>query len=205
MVVFLTRAHKFCMMEINQEVINLLDSSSDDEVVWDAEADAINFEIHRNPIPQPGPRFFRGGIADLKKRERLQYQADLREQMYDDGDDDGDGPVIFGIDVPVCVSLHFYLKRPNNDFKNNTRGIGRLKALAASCFCPPIGPDIDNLAKFALDCMNGIVYADDKQVVELKLFKHRDNFNECTGNTMISVSRYFPTPAVVRRARRNAI
>ena len=32
-------------------------------------------------------------------------------------------------------------------------------------------PDIDNLAKFALDAMNGAIYSDDKQIVHLVAYK----------------------------------
>lgn len=32
-------------------------------------------------------------------------------------------------------------------------------------------PDIDNMVKFYLDCMNELVYADDRQVVELSARK----------------------------------
>ncbi len=36
---------------------------------------------------------------------------------------------------------------------------------------PMVKPDIDNLVKQVLDCMNGIVWEDDKQVVELEVYK----------------------------------
>nr|DAQ86101.1 MAG TPA: Endodeoxyribonuclease RusA [Caudoviricetes sp.] len=32
-------------------------------------------------------------------------------------------------------------------------------------------PDADNIAKAVLDGLNGVVYADDKQIVELKVIK----------------------------------
>ena len=42
---------------------------------------------------------------------------------------------------------------------------------------PTVKPDIDNVVKAALDAMNGVVYADDKQVFEVivsKRYTERD-------------------------------
>ena len=36
---------------------------------------------------------------------------------------------------------------------------------------PTVKPDIDNVVKAALDAMNGVVYADDKQVFEVTVTK----------------------------------
>lgn len=37
-----------------------------------------------------------------------------------------------------------------------------------------VGKDLDNIAKAVLDACNGVVYADDRQVVELHVNKHYD-------------------------------
>lgn len=36
---------------------------------------------------------------------------------------------------------------------------------------PVVKPDLDNVAKIVLDSLNGIAYADDKQIVELRVKK----------------------------------
>jgi len=36
---------------------------------------------------------------------------------------------------------------------------------------PAITPDVDNIAKIILDALNGIAYADDKQVIDLRVIK----------------------------------
>ena len=77
------------------------------------------------------------------------------------------------------MTIWFYVKRLTEDFKSSKRGLGRLKSIAARMCSPPIGCDIDNLAKVALDAMNEIVYDDDKQVFHLVLYKLRDNDGEC--------------------------
>ena len=49
----------------------------------------------------------------------------------------------------------------------------------------PCTPDVDNLAKFYLDGMTGIVFDDDAQVVELTVVKLRDNLGTCEGRVAI--------------------
>lgn len=45
------------------------------------------------------------------------------------------------------------------------------KAAAAADIIYPGKPDIDNIAKIVLDSFNGVVFADDAQVYDLKVFK----------------------------------
>jgi Holliday junction resolvase RusA-like endonuclease len=91
--------------------------------------------------------------------------------------------------VPVSMTVLFYLKRPNYDFKNVRRGAGRLKGMLP--WTRPQVPDIDNLAKFVLlDGMNGLVYAYDRQVVKLCIYKLLDNEGDCQGRTVVTVSAF---------------
>ena len=73
------------------------------------------------------------------------------------------------------------MKRPNTDFCPG----GRLRS--ALPLVRPIHPDIDNLAKFVLDSLNGILaYKDDCQVVKLVAYKLMDkNAGLCTGRTIV--------------------
>jgi len=45
------------------------------------------------------------------------------------------------------------------------------KAQAAALEINPGKPDIDNVAKIALDALNGVAFEDDKQVYDLKVIK----------------------------------
>ena len=49
-------------------------------------------------------------------------------------------------------------------------------------------PDLDNVAKFALDGMNELVYQDDKQVAKLVACKLFDSEGGCNGRTGLSRS-----------------
>ena len=56
---------------------------------------------------------------------------------------------------------------------------------------PHIGtPDTDNLAKFVLDAMQGVVYRNDRVVFSLLAIKVYDNFGSCGGRTAISVDPF---------------
>lgn len=71
---------------------------------------------------------------------------------------------------PVIVDIHFQLtrpKKPSNTFPRQ---------------------DIDNLTKGILDAFNGVVYLDDKQVVELKVRKDYAN----SGHIVVRVNEQLP-------------
>jgi hypothetical protein len=68
--------------------------------------------------------------------------------------------------------------------------LGRLKAAARRLLFVPITPDIDNLAKFVLDSLIGVGYADDAQVVKLEVYKLRDSIGSCNGATIFHLARF---------------
>ena len=71
---------------------------------------------------------------------------------------------IFGSNQPVVVNIKFFMRRPNTHFK----GKDRQNALRAGMPLAHVAvPDLDNVAKFALDGMSELVCQDDKQVVKL--------------------------------------
>jgi len=47
--------------------------------------------------------------------------------------------------------------------------------------------DVDNLAKFVLDSLNGVLYEDDKQVASLQVTKVYDNEDPYTGSTDVII------------------
>jgi len=65
-------------------------------------------------------------------------------------------------------------------------GPGRLKKKAPSRLSP-IRTDVDNLAKFVLDSMNGILYEDDRQITSIHATKLLDDVDLCEGSTEIHI------------------
>ena len=94
---------------------------------------------------------------------------------------------IFGSNQPVVVNIKFFMRRPNTHFK----GKDRLNALRAGLPLAHVAvPDLDNMVKFVLDGMNGLVYQDDKQVVKLVAWKLFDSKGSCIGRTLIEVTKF---------------
>lgn len=69
---------------------------------------------------------------------------------------------------PVNVSLLCYFARPKGHYGTG-RNAGKLKASAPLVMA--VMPDIDKLARCALDALTGIVFADDGQVAYLHVRK----------------------------------
>jgi Holliday junction resolvase RusA-like endonuclease len=141
-----------------------------------------SFQVGGNPQAMPRSRFFRRGFFNTKRVEllyfRSQVQAALPRTICGE---------LISKGTPVKMSIKFFIKRPLTDFKRTQRAEGNLKARAQSnCYCP-IAPDIDNLAKFVLDALNGLVYSDDRQVVVLSIVKYRDSMGLCEGRTEVEV------------------
>ena len=59
---------------------------------------------------------------------------------------------------PVLVELDFYLEKP--------------KSAPKARQCPTKKPDVDKLARAALDALSGVAFEDDSQVVDLHVRKH---------------------------------
>ena len=66
------------------------------------------------------------------------------------------------------VDLCFYMPTPKY-----ARTAIEMRNLS-TCYCTT-KPDVDNLAKFYLDCMNGLVYQDDAAIVKLSVSKYLNN------------------------------
>jgi Holliday junction resolvase RusA-like endonuclease len=70
--------------------------------------------------------------------------------------------------VAVEVDVTFFLARPLNQ-QGTGRNAGIVKDSAPAA--PVVLPDVDKLARAALDALTGVAYEDDSQVVELRVRK----------------------------------
>ncbi len=90
----------------------------------------------------------------------------------------------------VTVEINFHMRRPNSHFRNGNRWWTALTDCARKIKVQAHGGDIDNLAKFVLDGMSGVVYHDDNQVVKLMVSKNTDTKDDCAGRTVVTVSEW---------------
>lgn len=127
----------------------------------------ISFELFGNPVPQSRPRFISKGKKSfcynskkkLKNSFRWQISSQFREPL---------------IDVPVRVDLIFFMPIPGSSKKIQKR------QMANGLIGHTKRPDLDNLQKFALDCLSGVVLKDDCLVCEIrakKVYSHSPGTN----------------------------
>lgn len=128
----------------------------------------IEFNVIGKPQGKERPRFTRQGHAytpPLTRRYQNKVQAAFMECC--EAVNCGKTP-LYGADKPIYVSITAYYEIPKRWSKKKRCAAieGRLR--------PTVKPDTDNIAKIILDSLNGLAYADDKQVVECKVGKWYD-------------------------------
>eukprot|EP01032_Pedospumella_encystans_P008541 gene8541-10126_t len=154
------------------EVIDLTDEASvhsrlsnDDDTVVLSVPDQepaptwLSFKLPGRPIPWRRPKVNRfGATYNTQTLLLIRIKGILRPQMA--------APPFTG---PIIMEIDFYFKRPKKHFHPDLYGnLVRKPNRPMNCI---ICRDIDNLAKLVLDSLNGIAYANDRQVVELSLRK----------------------------------
>lgn len=116
--------------------------------------DYRSYTVMGNPIALARPRFSAGGkVWDSQKNSKFGWQLDLTRQHED-------YPLFAG---PLKVDIIFYMNICHKKRKIYLPGLFHF-----------FKPDIDNLAKFTLDCLNKIVIEDDALVSVLKCSKVYD-------------------------------
>lgn len=114
----------------------------------------IVIKIPEKPIPLKRPRACRQGnfirVYDSQKREK----GRIKKHIYD---------FYSGtpLTVPISIDLEFGMPIPKSTSKTNKL------LMSKNEIHHTVKPDIDNLSKMLLDCLNGIVFDDDAQVVEI--------------------------------------
>jgi len=121
----------------------------------------IHFQVEGDPKGKGRPRFTRAGkfTRVYTDKQTLDYEAQIKffaaEAM---GSTDP-------LETPVSVFLYIRHAVPQSYSKKRTEAC--LSGLEQPCK----KPDIDNIAKTYLDGMNGVVFLDDTQVVDLHVKK----------------------------------
>lgn len=153
----------------------------------------LRLNVDMPPVAKPSVRFGRGrGTGNLY---RMYFDNDVvtkREQFRTicriAAEEQGILPI--PREQPVSIRAWFFLKRPAQDFISRRRVAGRLKpdVLCSEGTVQAVKPDIDNLCKFLLDSLTGVLFIDDAQVVATQLFKLRDSEGLCNGRIQLECS-----------------
>ena len=132
-----------------------------------------------------------GGINQTSAAVTATTSSTKAGESDEDDDDDGEEnrpySPLWKSNHTLAVSILFCMKRPKNHFVSGRPGPGRLRATAPSQSCSRMRTDVDNLAKFVLDALNGVLYEDDRQIASLHVTKLYDNDADelCRGSTRV--------------------
>ena len=122
---------------------------------------SIVFDVPLEPKGKGRPRFSRHGkfTKVYTDQQTLDYETAI--QFYAGKAMGSQKP----LETPVSVYLYIRVSIPQSYSKS------RKTACLDGSERPAKKPDIDNVAKAFLDAMNGTIYLDDTQVVELNIKK----------------------------------
>ena len=113
----------------------------------------MRIRIDGNPIPDARSRVTRYGTYSPRYREKKR----LKTYFLSLG--------IKRLDAPLKISLVFFMAIPKSTSKKNRN------EMESNQIAHTKKPDLDNLVKFVFDSCNGILFGDDRQIVELTASK----------------------------------
>jgi Holliday junction resolvase RusA-like endonuclease len=137
----------------------------------------------RRPIMKNLKRFGRFGVRVINPSKSIQdsFSTAVKDLM-------GGSTMPLFEDEPstgLAVSIYFRIRRPNNHYVGGRRLVGNIRTDMARI--RPTGGDLDNLLKFILDALNGILYTDDKQVIAIKTMKLWADDPTSLGSTTVKI------------------
>ena len=167
--------------------IEINDSSDDDE----STPTALQLRIPLPPCAKPSVSYG-PGRGCKKGHFRCCVETDAKQKMAQFGREvksmaEAKGFQLIGRSKAVVVHIWAFVRRPDTDFVGRRREADNLtnKAKQFTSTVVAVKPDNDNLAKFLLDSLTGVLFADDAQVVDLRVLKCRDNEGTCDGRVQI--------------------
>jgi Holliday junction resolvase RusA-like endonuclease len=121
----------------------------------------IVYSVYGEPIGKGRPRFAKRGnfVSTYTPQKTKTYEDEIR--LMAKAAMGGSEP----LETPVTVAIYIRVGIPASFSKQ------KRKDALANIERPTKKPDADNILKCFLDAMNGIVYIDDKQVVNIHLTK----------------------------------
>lgn len=155
----------------------------------------LSFVLQGQPESQSRPRFLavRRNVFNAKRVQLAQTKmliVGLLDQMGSIQTRAGKVErTAYNSNDHLIVKLTMFMRRPNSDTTGVPRRIKPIVLRRLSGWLSKKLVDVDNLAKFTMDAMNGVVYPDDKQVVVLVASKLCDNTDECNGRTVVSIQK----------------
>ena len=166
-------------------VVDLTQEEEEEEV-------PVEFTLNMNLHPKPSISYGRGRGGPIRPFFNNAYRQQKTHFQQLTAAALGPRFSMYEKSVPLSLKIWCLMARPEDDFVGRNRRVGNLKptALTNEKTMVPIRPDTDNLAKFILDALTGVLFLDDCQVVELHMLKMRDTFGLCTGRVVIRCQKF---------------
>lgn len=133
----------------------------------------MEFIVEGDPQGKARPRFSQKSGTVYTPTKTVRYERLIRKAFLDAGCN------AIPSDCYVGITVDAYFQIPKSYTK------GKRLACQHNINRPDKKPDIDNILKIVLDGLNGVAYADDKQVIEVRCRKF---YSVSSGYLKISVS-----------------
>ncbi len=118
----------------------------------------VQIEIPGKPIAKKRPRFARRGkfviTYNPQQTEESRFLFEIQKQWKRNP-----------LENPIKIVMFFYMPIPKSTYSS------KRKLMERGWIRHTKRPDLDNLVKFAKDCLNGVVYRDDSQVYAIQAEK----------------------------------
>jgi Holliday junction resolvase RusA-like endonuclease len=173
--------------------------SSDDEVQVVTAHQVLNMWVPQAPCAKPSVSYGPGrgckGPRKFFSNYRCYLNTDAKNKMMQFGSFVKAAASQVGFemiprDKPVVLYIYCLLRRPDEDFVGRRREANNLRVEKKENAVLAIKPDNDNLAKFLLDSVTGVLVADDAQFVHISIVKLRDNEGLCEGRVGIHCRQF---------------
>ena len=121
----------------------------------------VNFTIPGKAQAKQRPKFNRFSGRAYTPKQTVSFENWVKDCYFRSISSIDNKPT----DKPLKVAITMYVEIPQSKSKKQKEKMltGEIK--------PIVKPDVDNVAKSILDALNGIIYLDDKQVVDLRVRK----------------------------------
>jgi Holliday junction resolvase RusA-like endonuclease len=168
--------------------------SDDDDDEYDTSFQVLNMWIPLPPCAKPSVSYGpgRGGRKGIF---RCFIHNDVKKKMKQFGSIVAAEARVNGFreiqrNKPVVLNIWCLLRRPDEDFVGRRRVANNVRADRLEQTVVAIKPDNDNLAKFLLDAVTKVLFADDAQIIDLHILKLRDNEGLCEGRVGIHCRQF---------------
>ena len=127
----------------------------------------VSFVVYSRAAPQGSKRHIGNGVMIESSKRVKPFRADVRKAA-----ESAALPPDWPMAAPVRVGFRFHFARPKSHFKCN--GVALSKSAPEEATSHGLG-DLEKLARSVNDALSGVLFNDDRQVVEMHLAKAYDS------------------------------